>query len=314
MNHGAFTFETVVDWVELEIQLAERSNFMAVQEALKKALRLPDNAKHPYVTALDETSSRAASIFRFRVHDPMRMGKLNKVLSELRERFNFGAIKVTAIEVAFDTYGQGAGVRQLAEIAADRYRFLTAPPGNKWYFYRDSGEGRPYIEALNYRELVKCFAEQWQLTDRDDKNADMRYHAYVKTRDDREPLPPPQYRARLEVTLQGAHWPCTTIEELEQFNFTKLAKHFNFRRLADGLHPGLRLALADWSAAQHGRSGSYRRAVRNRPGKYSGTRVFKRSTVADDELNEAVYQCLRKLTRDWRSQRAGADFPTHLKP
>jgi hypothetical protein len=305
------TNRAAVDWVALQIQLSERSNFMTVQDELRIALQLAANHT-PFVEAMDETSGRSASIFRFRIQNP-RQAKVDQVVARLRQRFDFGPVQVVGIEVAFDTYRQGANVQELAEIAADRYRFLTTAPGNDWYFYRCRGEGRRYIndsdEIGNRRDLVKHFAEGWQLTDRDSQAAEVRFHAYVKTWDNGRQLLPQAYRARLEVTLQGAALPCSTLDQLARFNFASLAKHFKFRRLAADLLPVVRHPLMTWTKQQLGRRGRYRRPNRNKIGTYSGVSAFKGSTVADDELNAITYECLRKLTRDWRSKRANADFP-----
>lgn len=312
MRHDVFTHRAAVDWIALQIQLSKRSNFMEVRDELRAALQLHPHEKL-YVEALDEMSGRSASIFRFRIQDPARGWKLDQVVTRLRRRFDLNCIQVVAIEVAFDTYSTGGSVRELAEIAADRYRFLTTAPGDDWYFYRRMGEGRRYInddiEIGQRRDLVKCFAEGWQLTDRNSQDAPVRFHAYVKTRDRDRDLLPHTYRARLEITLQGGSLPCATVEELKRFDFAKLAKHFKFRRLADHLHPAARHTLMTWSKFQIGKRGRYRRPNWNRIGTYSGTSKFRGSTVADDYLNDAAYECLRKLTRDWRSSRMGADFP-----
>lgn len=313
MTHGDFWLGAVVDWIELEIQLAERSNFMTVQDYLRGALRLPAH-RNPHVEALDETAGRSASIFRFRIQDPKQMRQLDRVLARMRERFDFGLPHVVAIEVAFDTYAQGASVRDLAEVITDRYRFLTTAPGDDWYFYRNSGEGRHYLNTLDCRrDLIRHFEQQWQLTDRNNKNEPVRYHAYVKTTDGAQALLPENYRARLEVTLQGEALPFTTLDQLKEFDFTKLADHFKFRRLADTLHPMARFPLMTWSKEQLGRRGQYRRPIRQGDEmKYAKRKIlFKHSTVADERLNAAAYECLRKLTTAWHSKRVGADFPGH---
>lgn len=312
MSHYVSTYRAAVDWVALQIQLSKRSNFMEVRDELRDALQLPDHEKL-YVEALDETSGRSASLFLFRIQDPIQGQKLDQVAARLRQRFDLNSIQVVGIEIAFDTYCTGASVRELAEIAADRYRFLTTAPGDDWYFYRRTGEGRRYInddtEIGQRRDLVKCFAEGWQLTDRNSQDAPVRFHAYVKTTDRGRDLLPHAYRARLEITLQGSALPCTTVEELKHFDFAELAKHFKFRRLADDLHPAARYALMTWTKQQLGRRGRYRRPNWKKIGTYSGASKFRGSTVADDELNDAAYECLRKLTRDWRSSRMRADFP-----
>lgn len=312
MNYGALTYRAAVDWVALQIKLSKRSNFMEVRDELRAALHLPDHEKL-YVEALDEANGRSASLFRFRIQDPTQGRKLDQVVARLQQRFDLDSIQVVGIEVAFDTYSTGASVRELAEVAADRYRFLTTAPGDDWYFYRRAGEGRRYInddtEIGQRRDLVKCFAEGWQLTDSNSQDAPVRFHAYVKTTDRGRDLLPNAYCARLEITLQGSALPCATVEKLKHFDFATLAKHFKFRRLADDLHPAARFALMTWTKQQLGRRGRYRRPHWNKIGTYSGTSKYRGSTVADDKLNDAAYECLRKLTRDWRSSRMRADFP-----
>lgn len=147
MTAGALTFRAVVDWVELEIHLTGRSNFWTVQAAVRTALRLSDA---PPIDALDEGDGRAASTFRFRIQDPKQMSRVTQALTELRERFHIDSVQVVGIEVAFDTYCEGGTVRQLAEIAADRFRFLTSGPGDDWYFYRDKGRaGNTLRRSIN---------------------------------------------------------------------------------------------------------------------------------------------------------------------
>ncbi len=101
MKPGAITHKAVIDWIELQILLSERSNFWTVQGALRTALGLLGNAKL-YVRALDEGEGRAASIFRFRIQDPKNMRWLDQVLSDLRGRFDFGAVQIVAVEIAFE--------------------------------------------------------------------------------------------------------------------------------------------------------------------------------------------------------------------
>lgn len=309
MNGEALIYEVVVDWIELEIQLSRQSNFWTVQDVLRASLMLPQGTT-PFMKALDSGSGNAATVFRFRIQNLRQLRQLTLVVVTLDDRFGLTAIRPTAIEIAFDTYKVGGSVRQLAELVADRFRFMTAAPGDDWYFYRKQGEGRRYVNTLpQLRDLIGFFEESWQLTDRNSQEVDVRYHAYVKTRDNGKALLPNRYCARLEVTLRGAALPFHSIEELAVFNFTNVAQQFNFRRIADDVHPAARHALTVWSGRQHGRRGRYRRVDPRRIGRYSGTSVFKGSTVADDELNATVYECLRKLTRGWRSKRHSADFP-----
>ena len=160
MIYGDSRLEAVVDWIELEIQLPDRSNFMTVQNHLREALKLPAE-RNPHVKPLDETTGRSASIFRFSIQDPKQAKQVDQVLAGMRERFDFGSPRIVGIEVSFDTYVQGASVRDLAEVMTDRYRFLTSPPGDDWYFYRTTGERRIYLNTLVCRrDLVRHFEQQ----------------------------------------------------------------------------------------------------------------------------------------------------------
>jgi hypothetical protein len=309
MSGEALTHRVVVDWIELEIQLSRQSNFWTVQDVVRASLKLPQGTV-PFMKALDSGSGNAASAFRFRMQNLAQLGQLTLVAATLDDRFGLEAIRPTGVEIAFDTYKVGGSVRQLAELAADRFRFITAPPGDDWYFYRKQGEGRRYVNTMpQRRDLIELFEASWQLTDRNSQEVEARYHAYVKTQDNGKALLPNRYCARLEVTLRGAALPFRSIEELAVFNFTKVSQHFNFRRIGDDVHPAARHSLTVWSGRQHGRKGRYRRVDPRRIGRYSGTSVFRGSTVADDQLNATVYECLRKLTRGWRSKRCSADFP-----
>lgn len=310
MKYERYNIETVVDWVELEIQLVERSNFWTVQSYLGEALQLPDNAT-PGVDAMDATDTGSASIFRFRIQDPRNMRWLSQVLARLGERFSIYAVQVVGIEVAFDTYLQDASANDLAKIVADRYRFLTSKPGHAWHIYRRPGEKPIKVSQLeSLRYLVRHLEDEWQIADREEKGRpELRYHGYVKMWDNGEPIENPNHwRARWEVTLRGRMLPCKTIKELAEFEFVKLASLFKFRRLAHDLHPMIRHPLMTWSVAQLGMKGKYRRANKSMKGRlYSGTREFRRSTVAD-EMNESIRDCLKKLSRHWRGEVSDADF------
>ncbi|PKV46765.1 hypothetical protein CLU92_4195 [Janthinobacterium sp. 61] len=315
MSAGTLTYRTEIDWVELEVRTTAPSNFWSVQEVLRPVLPR-SQAKQQFVTPLDGGNGGAATIFRFSIQDPERASKIEKVVAALCGRFDLVSIVVTGVEVAFDTYSQCGSIRQLAELAADRFRFITAKPSSCWHFYRQRGENPQFINVLPGRsDLVEHFEGFWQLADRKDKDtADVRYHAYVKTLDNGTELLPDRHRARFEITLRGAALPFQTVEELKKFNFAELAHYFKFRRIADNVPPAVKYALTSWSGRQLGLRGPYRRPDLTRVGKYNGTSIFRGSTVADDKLNADVYECLRQLTRTWRKRSRRADFPEVFLP
>lgn len=314
MDYRGDKIEVVIDWVEVEIQLGDRSNFWTVQDHLRDALQLPEGSK-PGVDALDATETGSASAFRFRVQDPRCMNAVTEILAALGERFNIVTVRVVAIEVAFDTYRDGATKNELAEIVADRYRFSSRPPskGCHWLLYRRKGE-RPMTigratrlgkldNVETPRELVRCLADEWQITDCEDRDRpDIRFHGYVKAWNDGEAIADSaQWCARWEVTLRGSMLPIGNLQELGQFDFTKLAHYFSFCRFGDDVPRIVRHAFATTSVAQLGMKGSYPRANRSGGTRlYAGTRSYRRSMVAD-EMNKVIHDsCLKKLNRQWR--------------
>jgi len=312
MTFPKLRYEVVVDWIEIEIHTAQTTNFQTVQRVLGEIECLPEGAQDAkkFVDAQDEGAGGAASIFRFRIQNPERFHRVNALVRKLADRFALvDTPHLTAIEVAFDTYSHGATNRQLAEIATDRYRFSTAVPFLDWHFYRKTGETR-YIDrksgadGLIRREIVRSFEDGYQLTDTGDKKADVRHHLYVKAWDSGERLANhDEWRARHEVTLRGIALPCTTLAELENIDFAKLANHFKYRRLADDLSPLSRLC-AQWGGNQIGRRGEYPRKHKSIVGKYRKTSPSMfRSWVVADPLNGIALEELRTLTRRWRSER-----------
>lgn len=312
MKPGLVRHVTAIDWIGFEIHTKDRHKFQTVQNALRVAQRLPQGAKL-YVLACNDngvqSETGASDVFRFKIHDPESFSTVNRVIDDLRETFGFASQpRPIAIEVAFDTYQEGATVYQLAQIALDRYRFSNYEPLAKWHLYRERGAKVIDLDRLKYdhqREITKRLADGYQLTDTRDKHgASLRAHAYVKTSDNggNERLEPEQYRARTERTLQGCRFKVRTMQDLNQFDFASLAPLFEFRRLSDDLHPAARHALTVNSAQQLGRKGAYPRKHPTKIGQFDKTKTaaFRMSTVADTALNREVRDQLRNLTTAWQ--------------
>lgn len=316
MKYSQFTVKAAIDFLEFEIRTTAKTQAVHIHNAgMCSAVRVVGCDESTGVQFAEGKGNTTTSVFRLQIQDPARLHELKALFVRIACKLDLHAPPtLTAMEIALDTYCKGATIRQLAEIAADRYRFWTHVPrdevaGDGWHFYRRKGEGRHYInegdyaKSMNRAAIIRHFEEGWQLTDCNDKGADVRAHAYVKIRDRNRSLLPSEYRARFELTLQGAALPCRTLEDLERFSFVKLADRFKFRRFSDDLHPAARWALARLSGRQLGRAGRYRRKHKTLVGRYSGTSVFRSSTVADNELNGSVYEFLRQLSRHWRSKR-----------
>lgn len=312
LDFGNLRLETVIDWLQFEIRTVGRTQAMHVCNKFAdvnvpvSVVGCDESTGAPFPAGLSNTTTTA---FRVTLQDPKNFRQMKTAFDKVSPKLALqGEPKLAAMEVAFDVYRNGASKHDLAEIVTELYRFSTVVPSHDWNFYRRKGDGRIYVNTLDNRAaVVRHFRDEWQLTDAEDKTADVRHHAYVKTTDNNgSGLKQHEWRARFEVTLQGAALPCRTMAELERFDFATLKDHFRFRRLADDLHPAARYALANWSKDQLGRQGAYLIPSRNVPGRLSKGRKagFRRSTAADDRLNRrGALELLRALTRHWRSVR-----------
>jgi len=312
LDFGNLRLEMVIDWLQFEIRTVGRtqakhvSSKFAAMDAPVSVIGCDESTGAPFPAGLSNTTTTA---FRVNLQDPKSFNQVKGIFDKVSPKLALqGEPKLTGMEVAFDIYSGGASKHDLAEIVTELYRFSTVAPGHDWNLYRRKGDGRIYINALDNRAaVVRHFQAAWQLTDANDKTADVRHHAYVKTTDNNgSGLQQHEWRARFETTLQGAALPCRTMAELERFDFATLRDHFRFRRLADDLHPAARYALANWSKSQLGKPGAYPIPSRNAPGRLSEGRKagFRRSTAADDRLNRrGALELLRGLARHWRSVR-----------
>ena len=308
----AHTHAIAVDWAEIEFETTQATNIGAVREVLRRAWNLPPEAK-PYVEPQDAAGNAAATVFRFRIHDPDQFHAISKTLAGLNRRFSFiGTPRLTAIEIAHDTRCRGATVRELAEIAADRYRFCAHIPEHMWHFYRRRGEQPQALnEHMGRGEVVQYFEDGWQLTDTNDKDGSyIRRHMYVKVSNNsgEDKLTSSRWSARDEITLRGQALPCQTVEELSTLNFSALAKYFTYRCYAESKSQLMTL-IRDWrlqnGGEQIGRRGEYPRKQRaGAIGLYRKTDPTQfRSGTNADPLNRTILRTLRTLTTHWSSKR-----------
>jgi hypothetical protein len=106
-----------------------------------------------------------------------------------------------------------------------------------------------------------------------------------------KPLPPEEWRARIENRFSGAGMPCQTPEECATVRFEKLAQYFHFAKLKDDLEPAQQVL-----AGALGQIGE--RRTRNR--REGGIRLYSKWIQSDIELNGKVRNALRELSDRWK--------------
>lgn len=269
----------------------------------------------PYPNSQTNTTSTR---FIATIQNPPNVDMLCNLLA-IRFGSYLTSIRLHKIELYVDTYCKRATVSDLAKIAFDRYRFYDDTDAHDWYFYRKRGEGRQYVNTLcgrkfahedSYRAAIRLLTERHMLGNAENANVPKRVRAYVKTWDkvvDGTPtieLPQDQWRARVEVRLEGDALPCQTLDELQQLDMRKLInQHFRFRTFSEALHPAARYAMKRMNVSRLGARGCYRRSTgkitERLSQRYSGTARYRPSTQADNALTKQIDAAARRFNRQW---------------
>ncbi|QQC62778.1 hypothetical protein [Paraburkholderia ginsengisoli] len=302
MDYSHLRFRAEVDWIEVEISTVTRTNFQTVKRALKATLSMLDDRK-TFVEAQDEGPGGAASVFRFRLHDPEAWSFVASTLEQLERKFHFAnPAKVTAIEVAFDAYSRTESAVELAEQAMRYYKFCTLVVANNdncriYRDFRGSGASIPFHRGA----LVRRLSAGWQIAI-GNKTDDRYQHIYVKTTDENgTALPQADHRARIEITLRGDALPYRHVAEWADADFANdLSMSAKFRMMRPNLSLLQKLMLED-TTIQVGERKQRWRVAKDRSG-YSGERQYRTSTKADNILNGKARDAFRDLSRRWRQR------------
>jgi hypothetical protein len=300
MDYSKFRFSAVADWIEIEIQTEKSTNFMRVQKMFNEALCLPEG-QNIYIEPVSPNDGGGTCLFLVRLHDVEHYADIGRLLIKVGAELSLTpGFKINKIELALDAYCD-----DLANQAARFYKFMTQPVSKNRRMYRDfKGSGKTI--PRHFDSLVRHLSEGWQIGIGNKKD-DRYQHIYFKktngvetdaeTGEERaKPLPPEQWRARIEVTLSGAALPCQTAEQWAACRFERLAHYFRFMKLKDDLEP-----LIQTTADAIDQIGERRARPRVHEGRHSGTRLHGKATQADTELNSKVRNALRDLSARWKS-------------
>ncbi|MBK1679924.1 hypothetical protein [Rhodocyclus tenuis] len=294
---SSLRFIAVVDWLELEINTRKPTQGFHLHRLGRGAfshahgIDLQTGKKYP-----EHLKNTTTTRFLVRIQSPERFAMVNDALDRMGGQFDQSAGSwLRAIEVAFDAYGnENTNDEQLAEATAlfmkGVNRVSEVPPR----IYRLKNETRI---IGSQRELVQALLDGFQIGI-GNCDADRYQHAYLKTSDNKLPLPQNHHRARIEVRLQGSACPLLSLDDLATFNFAKMTKYFRFRSQNDDLDGLQRLltmrqvCLGNVLDANNELTRIWRKG--------GGSRKNKRHAHASP-LNEIARVRLRTLTGRWRS-------------
>jgi len=277
-----FRFRAEVDWIEWEVVLQTPSNAQTIRR----------HGRFTFVEAIDPREGAAATIFRFRIHDPKTFRSAARRVDDLEPLFPMTVEpRLSGIEVSFDAYpanSEDPNAEAMSRMAADWFKFLTHPVSPKGRFAgRWVGDVEPVPGGLGTARMLAA----GRVLVIGDRNDDLMQRIYVKKTDASTPLPPHQHRARIEVAMRNIAVPCASMAEGADFRFETLAPYFRFRRLKDDLDSATAYGMA--RATQLG-------ARRHRRTRTGGKAMFGAATRADLVMNKAAREALRELTRRWR--------------
>lgn len=297
VSRQSFKVTACIDWLDVVIATRRPSQHQHVQDAL-----IDITGTKLWVEVLDKQAGNVGTAFRLRFHDMLANDhqKLQRTLDELSIRYPFvAAPSVAAVEVACDFRHKAGSIsatlamthRLQSSLFADGVKprqFDPAIGGNRYLDHH----GDRLDPNLNFRIGNKEDPFAWQV--------------YYKRTDNQQPLPEDQWRARVEVTLQGSaleEHGMSLLSDLQHFRFDKLAGLFRFRRpiapekRADG--DLFKLTAIKINRELHDATpgrGMHSFDAIGRRDKWRKRRSESSHLEADLELRDAVKGALRRLT------------------
>ena len=297
VSRKSFKVTACIDWLDVVIETSRPSQHQHVQEALREI-----TGAKIWVETLGKQAGNVGTMFRVRFHDVLANDytKLEHTMGELSLRYPFVALpKITAVEVACDFRHKTGSIPETLAMTHRLQSSLFADGTKHRQFDPATGENR-YLDHLgdrldpnlNFRIGNKEDPFSWQI--------------YFKRTDNQQSLPEDQWRARVEVTLQGSalqEYGMNLLSDLQRFSFDKLAGLFRFRRpvapekQADG--DLLKLTAIKINRVLHDATperGMHSFDAVGRRDKFRKMRAVSSHLEADQELRDAVKGALRRLT------------------
>jgi hypothetical protein len=302
-----FRRKACVDWMDVRLRIARPTQFQHVQSALGAA-----GAGKLHVTPIEPGPGGVADTFVVRVTDHLanNYAALSKALAEFVARYPLAhAPEIAAIEVACDFMHTGEVERDASTIEMTRrlQSSLLTDSGD------DDADSRQHPRRFDsvtgkYRRLDKDkelrldphftyrIGNDWD---------DVSWRVYWKRTDKEQPLPPNEWRARVEVTLQGdalKSADLVKLADLDGYKFTSLTQFFRFRiPIAPEIQAkGDRFKLAAITINRRLKDATPARGLHSfrligRDDKKRRRRDESSHLQADDELQRAVKDALRHL-------------------
>lgn len=304
LNDGFKAPVAVVDWVAFEVELNKRSHGGYLKNTYSKY-------DVSYAKPLDKGDGGAASKFEIRLQNPANYGRLSHLVAEVKNDYGLASEpKLLGIEVSLDFYHTSHDLTALKSMTESLMLGIT--PTIKYGNPRLIGKKSDHQnECYPFKNGVDADRTFYFGNDGDD----LMWRVYLKRTDDTfigdegkrepKPLPPSEYRARVEVSITGnalAGLGLEKLSDLQSFRYERLysAGLFKFtKRDLDSVplrseDPRRKLIYEKLGVTDKSPAcilNKYnRRDARHREKKLS---LY---LVTDKKLSEASRQALRRLT------------------
>ncbi|MFA7399639.1 MAG: hypothetical protein WCZ98_04065 [Sideroxydans sp.] len=299
LKEGFKTPTALVDWVEIRVSLKSKSH----PGHIKRAYEQQGVSR---ATPLDVGDGGAASEFDIRIQHPRNYAAVETIVNDLDASYGFiSSPKLIAIEVSIDFYHESADFSALMAMT-ERLMLSIAPPvANNPRVHGYSGGLFLSKDEINATRTLYIGNE----TD------DLMWRVYWKRTDDTvegldgrriaKPLPDSEFRARVEVRLQGKAlglFQIDMVSDLSNFAFEKLHTEslFKFARRDERVGALFTNDYSIYTAKSLGIDDESPAFVLNRFNRKDKRRrdiQLSRSLKTDIELTEASRNSLRRLTK-----------------
>ncbi len=294
-----FRRKACVDWLDVRLRTSRPTQFQHVQSALEAA-----GAGKLYVLAIDDGPGGVADTFVVRATDRLanNYAALRKVLAEFSARYPLThEPEIVAIEVACDFLHTGEVERDAATIEMT-YRLQSS-------LLTDGDSPRqfdPQVWDNRYMDVAGARLDPLLNYREGNKEDDVSWQCYWKRTDNnKQPLPPTQWRARVEVTLKGdalRDVGLVKLADLDGYKFTDFVRFFRFRTpiTPEAQAKGDRFKLAAITMNRRLNDATPERGLHSfrslgRRDKKQRPRSESSHLQADNELQGAVKDALRRL-------------------
>ncbi|WP_459176849.1 hypothetical protein [Ewingella americana] len=225
-----------MDWLDVKIKTARPTQFQHVQSALEAS-----GAGKLHVSPISPSSGGVTDKFVVRVTERLanNYAELSKTLTEFAARYSLSQPpEIAAIEVTCDLSHIGEKEDREAATCAMTYRLQTSLQTSLLADDEDKSRQHPRRFdpiAGKYRRLDKdkelLLDPRFSYRIGNDWD-DVSWRVYWKRTDNKQQLPPNEWRARVEVTLQGEALRdvgLVKLTDINQYQFTSFARFFRFR-------------------------------------------------------------------------------------